>query len=131
MIEPACIAAQPRSRARSRMGAAQALILERALCRRGGPIAVEREVAALSCEQLLVRPLLDDASLLEHDDEIGVANRREAVGDDDGGTAGQEPPQGELDLALGADVDAGRGFVENEDARVGEKRPRESDELPL
>src|SRR5581483_1372887 len=36
-----------------------------------------------------------------------------------------------LDLALGADVDRRRRLVEDEDARVGEQRARERDELAL
>ena len=43
----------------------------------------------------------------------------------------QEAPQRALDLLLGADVDRARRLVEDQDARVGEQRPRECDELAL
>jgi hypothetical protein len=69
--------------------------------------------------------------VLEHDDQVGVADRREAVRDHEGGAAGEERPQRLLDLALGADVDRRGGLVEDQDARVGEQRPRERDELAL
>ena len=36
-----------------------------------------------------------------------------------------------LDPPLGADVDRGSGLVEDQDARVGEQRARERDELAL
>ncbi len=40
-------------------------------------------------------------------------------------------PQRALDRPLGADVDRARRLVEDQDARVGEERPRERDELAL
>src|SRR5207248_3182017 len=69
--------------------------------------------------------------VLEHDDRAGVANRREAVRDDERRAAVQEAAEGVLDLALGADVDRARRLVEDQDARVGEQRARERDELTL
>ena len=43
----------------------------------------------------------------------------------------EQPPQRALDLPLGADVDRARRLVEDQDARVGEQRARERDELAL
>ena len=82
-------------------------------------------------EQLVVRALLDDLAVLEHDDQVGVADRREAVRDDERGPAVQEAAERALDLALGADVDRARRLVEDQDPRVGEQRARERDELAL
>ena len=45
--------------------------------------AVEVGVAAAEGEQVVVLALLDDAAVLEHDDAVGVADGREAVGDDE------------------------------------------------
>src|SRR4051794_9640422 len=42
----------------------------------------ERGVAAAECQQLLVGAALDDLAAFEHDDLVGVADRREPVGDD-------------------------------------------------
>src|SRR5439155_14866389 len=69
--------------------------------------------------------------MLEHDDRARVANRRQPVGDDERRTAVQEAAQGMLDLTLGADVDRARRLIEDQDARVGEQRTRERDELAL
>jgi hypothetical protein len=44
-----------------------------------------------------VRALLDDLAVLEHDDQVGVADRREAVGDDERGPAREQPVQRLLD----------------------------------
>ena len=68
-----------------------------------------------------MRALLDDAAVLEHDDQVGVADRREAVRDHEGGAAGEQAAESPLDLALGADVHGRRGLVEDQDARVGEE----------
>jgi hypothetical protein len=78
-----------------------------------------------------VRSLLDDLAVLEHHDQVGVADRREAVGDDERGATVQEASQRAFDLPLGADVDGARRLVEDQDARIGEQRPRERDELAL
>ena len=78
-----------------------------------------------------MRPLLDDLAVLEDDDQVGVADRRQAVRDDERGAAVQEPPQRVLDLALRADVDRARRLVEDQDPRVGEQRTGERDELAL
>src|SRR5690348_9794803 len=96
-----------------------------------GPVAVERRVEAAAREQLVMRPALDDLAVLEHDDHVGVADRRESVGDDERRASLEERAQGGLDLPLGADVHRARRLVEDEDPRVGEQRTRERDELAL
>ena len=98
---------------------------------RGRPVSVERRVKASAPQELVVRALLDDAAVLEHDDQVGVADRRQPVGDDERGAAGEQEPERPLDLPLGADVDRRRRLVQDQQARVGEQRPRECNELPL
>ena len=78
-----------------------------------------------------MRALLDDPAVLEHDDLAGALDRGQAVGDDDRRAAGQQAPQARLDPRLGVDVDVGGGLVEHEDARVGDERAGEGDELAL
>ena len=61
----------------------------------------QRRVVAAAPEQLVVRAALDDLAVVEHDDLVGVADRREAVRDRD-----RRAPVGELverllDLVLG------------------------------
>jgi hypothetical protein len=51
--------------------------------------------------------------------------------DHDRGPAGQQPAQALFDPRLGPDVDVRCRLVEDEDARVGNGRPREGDQLPL
>jgi hypothetical protein len=70
-----------------------------------GPVSIERRVEAAFCQQFVVRPLLDDPAVLQDDDQVGVPNRGEPVGDDEGRPAREQEPQRTLDLALGTDVD--------------------------
>src|SRR5919201_6986858 len=97
----------------------------------GRPIAVQREVATLPGEKLVMCPLLDEASVLVKDNEVLVADGRQAVGGDECGPAGEQPAQRDLDSPLGANVHARRRLIEDEDARVGEESAREGDELTL
>jgi len=39
-----------------------------------------------------VRSLLDHLAVLEHDDEVGIADRRQPVGDDEGRPVGEQRP---------------------------------------
>src|SRR5215211_9099931 len=95
------------------------------------PVAVEARVRAARVEQLLVRALLLDPAVVEHDDVARAADRREAVRDHDRRPAGQQPPQPVLDLRLRAHVHVRGRLVEDEDARVRRRRPREGHELAL
>jgi hypothetical protein len=95
------------------------------------PVGVERRVRAVGRDELVVAALLDDPALVEDDDPPGLADGRQAVGDDDRGAPGEQPPQARLDAALGVQVDVRRRLVEDEDARVGDERAREGEQLAL
>src|SRR5919107_4643012 len=62
------------------------------------PVAVQARVGTARLEQLLVRSLLDDAAVIEHDYSARAANGGQAVCDHDRGTPGEQPPQPALDL---------------------------------
>lgn len=64
-------------------------------------------------------------------DAVGVADGAEAVGDDDGVAAGHEPLQRFLNEVFGEGVYAGGGFVQNEDAGLGEGGAGDAEQLPL
>src|SRR6266511_1978559 len=54
------------------------------------PGLVEIGIAASVADQLVWRPILDDAPLVEHEDTVGDLHGGQAVGDDDGGTVGED-----------------------------------------
>src|SRR5947208_14949927 len=92
---------------------------------------VEGVVEALLAQQVRVVALLDDPARVHDHDLVGVADRREAVRDDEGSAAVTEARHRLLNEYLGARVDVARSFVEDEDARIGEERAGDRDELPL
>src|SRR5688500_17653420 len=91
----------------------------------------EGRVPAAEREKLVVRPALDDAPAVEHDDLVGIANGREPMGDRDHGTALREPLERPLDRSLGLRVERRGRLVEHEDRRVAEDRPCDRDPLLL
>src|SRR5262249_9635745 len=83
-------------------------------------LVVELTIPAADPEQLVVRAALDDLAVLEHEDLIGAADRREPVRDDEGGAAGAQRFQAVLNHRLALAVEARGRFVENQDPRIGE-----------
>ena len=57
-------------------------------------LAAEVEVQPAAGHQLVVRPLLHEPAPLEHEDQVGVADRAQAVRDDEDGPAVEQPRRG-------------------------------------
>ena len=93
--------------------------------------AVEVGVEAALRDEGVVRAALDDLALVHDEDQVGVADGRQAMRDDEGRAAGEQLLQRCLDELLAARVDAGGGLVQDEDARVGEQSARDAEELAL
>ena len=92
---------------------------------------VELAVEAVLREQLVVRALLDDPAVVEHDDQVGVPHGREAVGDHERRPAHHQLVERVEDHGLGPRVDRRRRLVEDEDRRVLEERAGDADALAL
>jgi hypothetical protein len=75
--------------------------------------------------------LLAEASFMEDEDARSVLNRTEAMSDDERGASGKKTVEGFANLQLGFGVDAGSGFIEDEEAGVVGEGSREADELAL
>ncbi len=86
----------------------------------GGEAAGEPTERAVLLEQFPLAPSLRDPSVLDDQDRVGPANRRESVGDDDRRASGEQPVERALDQDLGRPVDVRGRLVEDQDARVGE-----------
>jgi len=88
-------------------------------------------VVAAAREQLLVPTDLEDSPVVEHDDLVGVPDRREPVRDHEDGPALDHPLERRLDLQLGLGVDVRGRLVEDQDTGIAQDRPRQRDPLPL
>jgi len=79
---------------------------------------IQPGVVAAARQQLVMRPLLHDAPVIQHKDAIRAFHRGEAMGDHDGGTACQRLIKSLLNLRLGQRINAGGRLIENQDGRV-------------
>ena len=75
--------------------------------------------------------LLDEATVVEDEDAVGVPDGREAVRDHERRAARRERLQRAQDRRLGARVDRARRFVEDQERGVREPRAHEADDLAL
>jgi hypothetical protein len=89
------------------------------------------EDARLVGDELVERALLDDDALLDHRDHVGVADRREAVRNDDGGAAAHHLLERLLHDRLAARVERRRRLVEQNDFRIAHKGARDRHALLL
>ena len=74
---------------------------------------------------------LDNAATIQDDDTVGMANSREAVGNDNGGAVLQHEVKTFLNLRLGERINAGRCFIENNDGWVLQQDSCQGDKLSL
>ena len=91
----------------------------------------ELRVAAAEVDELFVRAPFDDAAAIEHEDLVGVADRREAMRDRDRRAPARELVERQLHRALGLVVERGGGLVEDQHGRVAQDRARNRDALLL
>ena len=99
--------------------------------RRGELRAVELGVLAVECEEFVVRALLDDAAVVEHDDRVGGADGRQPVGDHQGGPSVQRRVERGLHGGFGTGVEARCRLVEHDDARIAQQHPGDREPLAL
>ena len=86
---------------------------------------------AAALHQFVVRPGLDDASVVEHQNARRIAHGGEPVGDDEGGAAFHHLIERLRDARLGYRIERARRFVENQDRRVFEQRAGDGEALAL
>lgn len=74
---------------------------------------------------------LDDLSILQNHDGVGVAHGGEAVGDHEGGPFCHQTVHALLDVLFRSRIDGARRFIEDQDRRLGYRRSRDIKKLPL
>src|SRR5688572_28121920 len=92
---------------------------------------IEVVVQAAQLEQIVMSPTFDDAAFLHDADLIGVLDGTQAMGDDDRGATMQQALQRFLNQTFGEGIDTGGGFIQNQDARISQRCPRDGNQLPL
>ena len=88
-------------------------------------------VKAVAGHQLVVLALLDYPAVFQHEDQVGVADDGQAVGDDESRPALDELAERLADEVLGLSVDAGGRVVEDKDGRVDQQRAGDGHALLL
>ncbi len=92
---------------------------------------VELVVEALLGEQGVVVALFNETAVVDDEHLVSLADGAQAVGDDEGGAPGHEAQERFLNVEFGARIDAARGFVQDQDARVGEEGAGDGQQLAL
>src|SRR6267142_4560272 len=82
-------------------------------------------------EELLMRALLAQPPLVKNQDAICMLNGAETMRDHERGSTGEQAVQRFANEQLCFGIDAGSGFVENQEARIMCQRAGKIDELPL
>src|SRR5919201_240320 len=91
----------------------------------------QRSVITATCKQVAVAALLEDASILEDDDAIGVDDRGKPMRYCKHRAPLRQTRERLLYERLALGIERGSGLIENEDGRVHEDAARDGDPLPL
>jgi hypothetical protein len=89
----------------------------------------EAGVEAALGQEFIVLAALDDFAVVEDEDLVGVADGGQSVSYDKAGPLLQKPVEGLLDEFLRGVVDAGGGFVEEEDGGIFQQSAGDGDAL--
>ena len=76
-------------------------------------------------------PFFDDPAVVQHQYLIRMPNGAQSMRHDEARAAFEEDRQGGLESRFGLGVDAARGFVQDQNARVSQKRAGETNQLAL
>ena len=86
---------------------------------------------AAASEKLVMGAALNDFAVLENQNLMRVADRGKPMGDDEAGPPLKQLLQRALDDDLGVRVNGARRFIEDQNARPGDHRANEAEELPF
>src|SRR3989338_5120668 len=84
-----------------------------------------------AAQEFLVRALLGDLAVVDHENAVHTLDGGEAMSDDDRRAAFHQVVQTFLDVALGDRIEAARGFVEDQDRAVRQDRAGDGYALAL
>ncbi len=93
--------------------------------------AQEGGKTAIAVAQMIEGALLGNPPVIKENYQIGIANRRETMGNDERGAVGAQPVDRSLDPRFGFDVQRGRRLVEHQNGGILENGAGERDSLPF
>ena len=88
-------------------------------------------IPAFFRNQLVVGSTFDDPSLFQYHDAVRIFYGRKAVRNDKSRPALHEPVHTLLHQRFRSGIDGGGRFVQNQDGRIGDRRPRNREQLAL
>src|SRR5260370_37204011 len=91
--------------------------------------AVKARVTPTGIDQLIVRAILDHPSALDRDNATRAPHRRQAVRNNDHGTAAGDFPHALLHDPLALVIECAVRLIKDKDSRDPDERPRERDAL--
>ena len=92
---------------------------------------MEAGIETVTAQQFGVGALFHHGAMIQHNDAVGIPNGCQAMGNDDAGAALQQNPQRALDFQFGETVDIRRRLIQNQNFGIGDKGPRETQQLTL
>ena len=78
-----------------------------------------------------MRALLDDVSVIEHQDAVAFEHRGKAMRDHDCRASLHQPVERRLHQRLALGIECGRRFIEQQQRRIAEDGARDRDALAL
>src|SRR6476469_2651580 len=92
---------------------------------------VELRIATVAADQLIMCSVLDDATALDGDDAVRVANGRQTVCNDEHGPAGGDLLHILLNHPLALIIQRTRCLVKNQNSRIGDESAGDGNTLAL
>ena len=80
-------------------------------------------IGAIQRQKFRMRSLLDQSTLVEHQNPVSVSKRRESVRDRQGGTTTYEDFKSFLNALFGLGVDVARRLIEHKNLRIIQQGP--------
>src|SRR5258708_37740822 len=82
-------------------------------------------------EEFLMGALVDQLALAQHQNQVGPANLREAMGNQQRCAFLQDTANGSLDLIFGCTINSARRIIEYQDRRIGQEGAGNGNALAL
>src|SRR5262247_963604 len=94
-------------------------------------VRLQPGVIALALQEFRVGPILDNTSLVEHQDAVGRAHGRQTMGNEEHRPSPAHVGKVALNNGFGLVVERTGGFVEDEDTRIADQGTRNRQALTL